>query len=152
MRSILTLILTLSFFPIYADTIDHYMNILDGIPKMELKADPQSQAWARSARNVMTITNETLAETLLQANELAKTQGKPLFCLPPSVQLTAEKMGEVIVAAYRNISSQRSDKEHLTVSQVAWIAATQSFPCQQPSAQMNALSHAPGFQHVSASR
>ncbi len=34
----------------YADTIDHFINIANNIPQMEMKADPQSQAWARSAR------------------------------------------------------------------------------------------------------
>src|SRR3990167_10258076 len=94
-----------------ADTIEHYINIYDGIPKMEVKADPQSQAWARSARNVLSITCETVAETLLQANELSKNQGKPLFCLPISTQLNSITMNELIVQAYRNNSNQQTDKD-----------------------------------------
>ena len=149
MQIIISLFMTFITLSAYADTIEHYINILDGIPKMEIKADPQAQAWARSARNVLTITNETVAETLLQANEVAEKQGKPLFCLAPSVQLTASKMGEIIVSAYRNISSQRSDKEQLTVSQIAWIGMVQTYPCQNKTAMLNGSSFTPpNFQHV----
>lgn len=28
-----------------ADTINNYMNIANNIPQMEMKADPQAQAW-----------------------------------------------------------------------------------------------------------
>src|SRR5436189_129249 len=49
---------------LHADTIDNYMSIATNIPQMELKADPQAQAWARSARHVLTITCESIAETL----------------------------------------------------------------------------------------
>ena len=149
MRIISILLLSIIAVSANADTIEHYINILDGIPKMEIKADPQAQAWARSARNVLTITNETIAETLIQANELAQTQGKPLFCLPPATQLTPSKMGDIIVDAYRNISSQRSDKEQLSVSQIAWIGITKSYPCQQQANQSNGAPFTPpGFQHV----
>lgn len=97
---------------------------------MEMKADPQAQAWARSARNILIITNESIAETLTQANELAKSQGKQLFCLPPSVTLNAETLTNLIQQTYREISSQQSDKDKMTVSQVAWLAVTKNYPCQ----------------------
>lgn len=148
MRILITLLLSLTAATVCADTINHYMNIAENIPKMEIKADPQSQTWARSARNVLTITNETVAETLLQANETAKNQGKPLFCLPATVQLTPKKMGELIEKAYRDISSQRSDKDQLTVSQIAWIAVTQYYPCQASPA-ANAIGRV--MQHVTSS-
>ena len=133
-----------------ADTIEHYMNIYDGIPKMEVKADPQSQAWARSARNVLSITCETVAETLLQANELAKNQGKPLFCLPIGVQLNAPTMNELIVQAYRSNSSQQSDKDKMTVSQIAWLAVSKSYPCQpqQASPFQEFSNHEAAMQHI----
>jgi len=79
-----------------ADTMDHYMNIANQIPQMLMKADQPSQVWARSARSVLEVTHETIAETLIQANELAKTQGKELFCLPPGVQLNAALLDEII--------------------------------------------------------
>lgn len=124
--------LVLSFY-LQADTMDHYMGISNNIPQMEMKADPQSQAWARSARNVLIIANESIAETLMQANELAKNQGKPLFCLPPGSTLDAITLGHIIIDAYNQISSQQSDKEKMTVSQVAWLGVTKSYPCNNQS-------------------
>lgn len=129
-RKLLFSLMIVASLSAHADTIEHYVNIYDGIPKMEMKADPQSQAWARSARNVLSITSETVAETLMQANQLATSQGKPLFCLPIGVQLNAPTMNELIVQAYRTNSSQQSDKDKMTVSQIAWLAVTKTYPCQ----------------------
>lgn len=147
MRILITFLIHITACAVYADTINHYMNIAENIPKMEIKADPQSQTWARSARNVLTITNETVAETLMQANETAKSQGKPLFCLPATVELTPKKMGELIEKAYRDVSSQRSDRDKLTVSQIAWVAVTQYYPCQASPA-ANAIGRV--MQHVTS--
>lgn len=113
-----------------ADTMDHYMNISNNIPQMEMKADPQAQAWARSARNVLIIADESIAETLTQANELAKSKGSPLFCLPVGTSLSATSLNEIILQTYREISSQQSDKDKMTVSQVAWLGVTKRYPCQ----------------------
>lgn len=128
-----TLILsTLLFYTSFAaaDTMDNYMSISNNIPQMELKADAQSQAWARSARTVLTMTGETIAETLIQANEIAKNQGKPLFCLPANTALDGNLMNNIIVQTYKEISSQQSDKDRMTVSQVAWLGVTKNYPCQ----------------------
>ena len=57
-----------------ADTMEHYMAIAEQLPQMEMKADPKSQSWARSARSVLTLTHESIAETLLEANEAAMRQ------------------------------------------------------------------------------
>lgn len=131
---------------INADTIDHYVNISNAIPQMEIKADAQSQAWARSARNVLTITTETLAETLLQANDLAKAQGAALFCLPPNTSLNSVTMNGIILQTYKEISSQRSDKDKMTISQIAWLGVTKTYPCKQQS-KLTQLS--PILQHIS---
>lgn len=116
---------------LWADTIDHYMNISNNIPQMEMKADPQAQAWARAARNVLMVTSETLAETLIQANEAAKARGGPLFCLPSGTVLDGALLNELIQQTYREISSQQSDKNKMTVSQIAWLGITKRYPCQQ---------------------
>ncbi|HHT0593733.1 TPA: phosphatase [Legionella anisa] len=123
---------------IHADTIKNYMNIADNIPQMEVKADPQAQAWARSARHVLTITCESIAETMIHANEMAKNQGNPMFCLPAGVQLNAATLCELIQQTYKELSSQQSDKDSMTVSQVAWLGANKHYPCQQ---NKNVLSH-----------
>lgn len=138
-------LLLLVSLPLQADTIDHYMNISNNIPQMEMKADPQAQAWARSARNVLNITSETVAETLTQANDLAKSEGHPLFCLPPGTTLNAMTLNSIILQTYKDISSQQSDKDKMTVSQVAWLGVTKTYPCQQSGKNNNQQ-----IQHVGA--
>ena len=107
------------------------MNIANNIPQMELKADPQAQAWARSARHVLDVTSESIAETITQANDLVKSQGKPLFCLPANMSLNAATLNTIIQQTYKDISSQQSDKDKMTISQVAWLGVTKNYPCQQ---------------------
>ncbi len=117
-----------------ADTINHYMNIFNNIPKMQMKADPQAQAWARSARNILVLADESIAETLAQGNELARNQGRPFFCLPTGTNLTAEALHDIIVQTYNSLSSQQSDKNKMTVSQIAWLGVIQKYPCQKQTA------------------
>jgi hypothetical protein len=86
--------------PTYADTIDHFMGIASNIPQMEMKADAQSQAWAKSARTVLILTSESIAETLTLSNQTATEQGSPLFCLPATVQLSGESVSDLILLSY----------------------------------------------------
>ncbi len=113
----------------YADTMNHYMNIADQIPQMEMRANAKAQAWARSARTVLDLTHESIVETIIQANELAKAEGKPLYCRSSKIELTGSVLGTLILQTYNAISSQKSDKEKMTVSQVAWLAVLQNYPC-----------------------
>ena len=135
----------------YADTIEHYMDIHNNIPQMEMKADPQAQAWARSARHVLIVTNETIAETLNQANELAKNQGSPLFCLPAGVELNEVTMNGLIAKTYQDISSQQSDKDKMTVSQIAWMGITKAYPCGKQTGSNVLMQHMSGLNQKSAS-
>ncbi|MDP1604317.1 MAG: phosphatase [Legionella sp.] len=148
MRLLIATFFGIFAFFVHADTMNHYMNISNQIPQMEMKADPQAQAWARSARSIMVITNESIAETLTQANELAKAQGKPLFCLPLNTTLNAMTMGGIILQAYRDNSSQQSDKDRMTVSQMAWAGVTKAYPCQPQVAQTNSFA-VQQMQHIS---
>lgn len=141
MRVFITLLIFISTFCVYSDTMENYMNISNTIPRMEIKADQQSQAWARSARNILTITNESIAETLMQANELAKGQGKALFCLPMGATLDANTLNGIIQQTYQSLSSQQSDKAKMTISQVAWLGVTKKYPCQAQTAQANSMEH-----------
>lgn len=129
----------------HADTIDHFMSISNSIPKMQMKADPQAQAWARSARDVLAVTTESVAETLIQANDLATQQGHPLFCMPVGVTLNAATLNNVIVNTYNQISSQQSDKDKMTVSQVAWLGVSKTYPCTGRNAQTAKMKHVVGF-------
>lgn len=114
---------------VYADTIDHYMNIVNNIPQMEMKADPQSQAWARSARNILALTSESISESLELANETATRAGTPLYCLPVNTQISVDDLNNLIQQTYREISSQESDKNKMTVSQVALLGISKKYPC-----------------------
>src|SRR3990167_793020 len=112
-----------------ADTIDHYMNIARNIPQMEMKADAQAQAWAKSARNILILTSESIAESLILVNRSAADAGAPLFCLPPNIKLDPETINQLIQQTYNEISSQQSDKNSMTVSQVALIGLKKQYPC-----------------------
>lgn len=130
MHRMVWIVLALSFST-YGDTIDHFMNIANNIPQMEMKADRESQAWARSARNILALTSESIAESLILANETATRSGQPLFCLPGNTHLTPDKVNQLIQQTYHEISSQQSDKNKMTVSQVALLGISKQFPCQQ---------------------
>lgn len=129
---------------VHADTINNYMSIANNIPQMEIKADPQAQAWARSARHVITITCESIAETMTQANEVAKSQGKPIFCLPPGIQLNPMVLNDLIQQTYKELSSQQSDKDKMTVSQVAWLGVNKQYACSTPNSGLARLSSVMG--------
>ena len=120
------LIFTLFGTACWSDRIGNYHQISQSIPKMEMKADPQSQAWARSARHVLTITNESIAETLIAMNNQAANQGHPFFCLPKNKPLNAELMRQLIEAS----KEAHTGANNTTVSQVALTAVMQKFPCQ----------------------
>lgn len=131
----------------HADTIQNYMNIVNNIPKMEIKADDQSQAWARSARNIILLTCESITESLVLANEDARGQGRPLFCLSAGTKLSPNTMDSLIQQTYKEISSQSSDKNTMTVSQVALLGLSKKYPCAQAANQppsTNAIAHVEG--------
>ncbi|MCX7117843.1 MAG: phosphatase [Legionellales bacterium] len=114
-----------------ADTINHFMNIASNIPQMEMKADPQSQAWAHSARTILILTTESITETLTLANETARAAGHPLFCIPAGVALDPASVNELIQSTYRELSSQQSDKDQMTVSQIALLGLRKKYPCTE---------------------
>ena len=132
----ITLLLLFTSIPASADTIDHFMNIVNNIPQMEMKADPQSQAWARSARNILALTSESILESLMLVNESATRAGRPLFCVPSGTALSADNVNHLIQQTYRDISSQQSDKNKMTVSQVALLGMSQQYPCKQSNPQV----------------
>ena len=115
---------------VQADSIGRYMTIASNIPKMEMKADPQAQAWARSAKNILNLTSESIAETLMLTNKTATQQGNAFFCLPPQVTLNSTMLNELIQQTYKEISSQESDKESMSVSEVALLGVRQKYPCK----------------------
>lgn len=129
------LLFALNNLELYADTMDHYMGIVNNIPKMEIKADGQAQIWAKSARNVLLLTCESVAESLKIANDMASRQNTPLFCMPANTALDGTMLHNLVQQTYRDISSQESDKSKMTVSEVALIGLTKSYPCTKPQIQ-----------------
>lgn len=110
--------------------MNNYMHIAQSIPQMEMKADPQAQAWAHSAHNILVLTSESIAETLLLTNQTATSRGTPFFCLPAMTTLNSEELNNIIQQTYRDISSQQSDKGQMTVSQVALLGVSKKYPCK----------------------
>ena len=122
----------------YADTMDHYMNIVNNIPKMEIKADGQAQIWAKSARNVVLLTCESVAESLIIANTVATSNHTPLFCLPPNVVLDGANLQGILQQAYSDLPNPESEKAKMTVSEVALLGLTKLYPCPQTQPQTQA--------------
>lgn len=132
MRTLALFVLFLNISSLFADNINRYMNIVRSIPLMEMKADEPSQSWARSARTILTLTSESIAESLILANQTASEAGKPFFCIPTSVNLNGETLNQMIQETYQEISSKASDKDGMTVSQIAMMGLQKHYPCQQP--------------------
>lgn len=145
LKQILWMLLGISAYS-YGDTIDHYMNIANGIPQMEMKADEQSQAWARSARTVLTLTCDGIADSLMLANETARQQGKPLFCLTPGVQISPEMLSALIQQTYQSLSIAQAEKDKMTVSQVALLGIQKQYPCKNEAAKNKAPEQAPTWE------
>jgi hypothetical protein len=118
----------------YTDTIERYMNIVENIPKMEMKADSDAQIWVRSARNILNLTCESIAETLIASNKAATERGKPLFCLSTDKELDPTFLNTLIQKTYTQLSAPKEVKDNMTVSEVALTGLMQQFPCASPGA------------------
>ena len=153
MRFILLFLFSLTC--VYADTIDRYMHIVDNIPKMEMTAEPDAHIWVRSARNVLNLTSESIFETLMLANKTVTLRGIPLFCIPGGTTIDAAGLNQLIQHTYRNISSPESEKNKMTVSEVALLGLTQKYPCTQQGlaatqTPVTAITSSSQMQHASA--
>ena len=114
----------------FADTIDNYVSIANHITSMEMKADRDAQTWARSARNVLAITNESIAETLIEANRIATNDGHPIFCLAKDATLDASIIKSLLEKALKTNPELQNDKTRPTISVVATNAVRDAFPCK----------------------
>ncbi len=128
--SIVLFLLVLATGYLHADTIGNFIKIANGIPAMEMKADPQSQAWARSARNILNLTSENVAESLTLANKNAAIAGSPLFCPPNNAQITSSDMSLLIQKTYNELANAEQDKSQMSVSQVALLGLSKQYPCE----------------------
>lgn len=152
MRRFLSFIGCCSLFAmsVSADTIERYMDVVDSIPKMEMKADPDAQIWVRSARNILNLTCESIAETLMAANKAATERGKPLFCLHAKKEgLDPGFLNTLIQKTYHGLSKPKEMKDIMTVSEVALIGLMQSYPCTASSEPEHASHAFSSFSHMS---
>ena len=141
MRLLLIIITLFHCLIAQADSIASYMKIANNIPKMEIQADPKSQALARSSRNVLIITTEAIAETMLQANDIAKQKGAPLFCLPKGMKLDASSMDALIKKGAQKLRVSAKEQSSISVSKIAWDEVISEYSCQNKIAMSNRMAH-----------
>lgn len=111
---------------VWADTIGQFMTVANSISRIEMKADSESQAWARSARNILLLTSESIWESLNAANQANQNN---LFCVPKQETMSAENMTDLIKTTYLNLSMSEQEKNKLTVAQIGLIALQKKYPC-----------------------
>ena len=121
------LLLILIYQPLYADKIIKFMNVANSIPRMEMKADANAQAWAKSARNILLLTAESIWESLSAANQA----GTPLFCVANQADISAEKMTDLIKETYLHLNMGDDEKNQLSVAQVALMGLQQQYSCNR---------------------
>lgn len=116
--------------PAFADTVAGFMSIAENLPRMEMKADAESQAWSRSARNVLLLTSETVWDGLKAANLSASQKGKPLFCIPQDRNLSAEEMFDLINDTYKQANLSDEDKSKMSIAQLAFNGLQKRYSCE----------------------
>lgn len=113
-----------------ADTVANYMTIVENIPKMAMKADEQSQAWVRSARNIITSTDETMLQTIIAMNASAAKNGKPIFCFSPGKPFDATTVDQIIQKTYAELlKMQGTSVGTMTVSDVLMVGMASQYSC-----------------------
>ena len=112
----------------YSDTIGKYASIAKEIPKARLTADPKSQAWARSARSILNVTEETLAQTIQSMQALASKHNTPLLCLPAGQQIDNNLIHHTLEQLVNNFSPKDADK---SISQAVIEQLEAQYPCNQ---------------------
>lgn len=113
---------------LFADTLGKYASIAKNIPSMELKADAQSQAWARSARSVLAVTDEAIAQSVVAMNSLGLKNGTPLICSPPDTQIDTSMIHNILS---KYISTMAAEDANKSISEVVVTILTNQYPCHQ---------------------
>lgn len=117
-------------FPLFADTIVKYAGISKNIMQMALKADPKSQAWVRSARSILAVTDETVAQTVTAMNVLAQQSGTPLLCPPVSTKIDGPAIHKLLQDKVAHLDSG----DRRTISEVVIEGLKKRYPCKLSSA------------------
>ena len=134
-----TILVLLSFvsLSISADTIEKYVGIAKSIPQSRLKADPKAQAWAHSARTVLDVTEETLAQTIVSMQALSLKQNSPIFCLPNGKSIDTGLVHQILEQSVARLASTDFNK---TISEVVVENLASAYPCNsaaKPTSQIN---------------
>ena len=110
-----------------ADTIGKYAGIAKGIPQASLKADPQSQAWARSARSILEVTEETIAQTIQSVQSFAAKRNIQVFCLPAGMKIDNSLIHQILERSITNLSAAEANKN---ISEVVTEQLETQYPCK----------------------
>lgn len=128
MKKYIICLLILWHTTLFADTLGKYASIARNIPSMELKADAQSQAWARSARSVLGVTDEAIAQSVVAMNLLALKNGTALICYPPETKIDTPMIHTILA---KHIASMPADDANRSISEVVVTILTNQYPCHQ---------------------
>jgi hypothetical protein len=128
LKSIIFTLMVAGSVTTQADTLGKYASIAKSIPTMQLKADPKSQAWARSARSILAVTDEAIAESIDAMNTISKNNGRPLICMPESKPIDSTMVHTLLAEL---ISKMAPDEASKNISAVVVSKLNTSFPCNQ---------------------
>lgn len=123
-----------------ADTIGNYMTIVNNIPEMSVKPDEQSQAWVRSARSMIGLADQTMAQTILSMNAVAAKQGSPIYCFPANFNLDAAAVDDIIQKTYGEWVKSQQASPSMPASDVL-LAGMAQYACS--SSQTTAAAFSP---------
>lgn len=124
--SILFLTISLSTVT-FADTIGRYAGIAKSIPEASLKADPKSQAWAHSARTILNVAEESIAESIAAVQTAANQLNRPIFCLPKDQSINTELIHQILEQKVSQLKEADATKN---LSDVVVASLTEKYPCQ----------------------
>jgi len=133
MRRILffiTLLLTSLSTATFADTIGRYAGIAKSIPEASLKADPKSQAWAHSARAILEVAEESIAESIAAVQNAASQLNRPIFCLPESQSINTALIHQLLAQSISQLTEADATKN---LSDVVVASLREKYPCQSTS-------------------
>ncbi len=114
--------------PSSADSISKYAKVAKSIPEMSLKASPQAQAWMRSAKSILAITDETVAQTIVAMNNEAKKQGHPIICPKENVEINGTVIHELLLNV---IKGGVGDNDSESISSIAIRVLMTAYPCEK---------------------
>lgn len=127
MRKLLTYSICLLFtLPLQADTLAKYAGIANSIPQAQLKADEKSQAWARSAKSILDVADESIAQSIQAMQNLALRKRMQLFCLPADKTIDNNMVHQIL----NHLIQQNYDAiAQQSISEVVVSQLEQLYPC-----------------------